>query len=82
MVNSLPYPTNTMIMTLHLAIEKVLKQEGRNLTTQEIADILNINGWYKKKDSSAITAFQIHGRTKNYPLLFSRDGSLVTLINH
>jgi len=67
-------------MTLHEAIEKLLRQTGRPMTTQQIADELNKNGWYQKKDGSTIQAFQIHGRTKNYPNIFDRDGSIVSLI--
>lgn len=67
-------------MTLHEAIEKLLRQMGRPMTTQQIADELNKNGWYQKKDSSEITAFQIHGRTKNYSNIFDRNGSMVYLI--
>ncbi|MCE1271431.1 MAG: hypothetical protein LWW88_07695 [Acinetobacter sp.] len=50
------------------------------MTTQQIADELNKNGWYQKKDGSKIQAFQIHGRTKNYPNIFERAGSTVSLI--
>ncbi len=67
-------------MTLHEAIEKLLRQTGRPMTTQQIADELNKNGWYQKKDDSAIQAFQIHGRTRNYANIFDRDGSTVSLI--
>ena len=66
-------------MTLHNAIEQLLKLNG-SMTTQQIADKLNFNKWYKKKDGSIIQAFQIHGRTKNYPDIFGRDGSTVFLI--
>ncbi len=68
-------------MTLHSAIEIVLKNNSRALTTQEIADELNKTGLYKKKDKSKITAFQIHGRTRKYSHLFNREGSLVALAN-
>lgn len=67
-------------MTLHEAIEKLLRQNNRAMTTQEIADELNKNGWYQKKDGSEIQAFQIHGRTRNYPSIFNRDGSTVFLV--
>lgn len=67
-------------MKLHEAIEKLLRQTGRTMTTQQIADELNKNGWYQKKDGSTIQAFQIHGRTKNYPSIFDRHGSIVSLI--
>ena len=50
------------------------------MTTQQIADELNKNGWYQKKDGSTIQAFQIHGRTRNYANIFDRDGSTVSLI--
>ena len=66
-------------MTLHEAIEKLLRKAKRSMTTQQIADELNKNGWYQKKDGSVIQAFQIHGRTKNYPKLFIRNGSSVSL---
>jgi hypothetical protein len=69
-------------MTLHTAIEKLLQQTGRQMTTHEIADSLNKNNWYQKKDGSKLTDFQIHGRTKNYPQLFNRSGTTVSLSGH
>jgi hypothetical protein len=66
-------------MTLHEAIIKVLQQKGRTMSTQEIADELNKNGLYSKKDDSSISDFQIHGRTRKYPHLFNRDGIRVSL---
>lgn len=66
-------------MTLHEAIEKLLRQAGRPMTTRQIADELNKNRWYQKKDGSTIEPFQIHGRTKNYTNIFDRDGSTVSL---
>ncbi len=68
-------------MTLHEAIVKLLVEKGRPMSTSEIADELNINKWYSKKDESNITAFQIHGRTRNYSNLFNRNGSMVELID-
>jgi hypothetical protein len=64
-------------MTLHEAIVKLLKEKGQPMTTDQIARELNHLGWYKKKDKSPITGFQIHGRTKNYPQFFDRDGSFL-----
>ncbi len=69
-------------MTLHEAIVKVLQAKNRAMTTQEIADELNRNTWYQKKDKSTITAYQIHGRTKSsgsYTHLFERNGTTVSL---
>lgn len=66
-------------MTLHEAIFKILEQKGGSMTIQEVAEVLNNNKWYQKKDNSIITAFQIHGRTKKYSHLFNRNGSNVSL---
>ena len=51
------------------------------MSTKEIAEKLNILNWYRKNDGTAITDFQIHGRTKNYPHLFLRNGSIVSLVD-
>lgn len=67
-------------MTLHEAIEELLRQTGRPMTTRQIADGLNKNGWYQKKDGSTIQPFQIHGRARKYPNIFDRDGPTVSLI--
>lgn len=69
-------------MTLHEAIIQVLKQKGKSMSTQEIANELNKNRLYSKKDGSPITAFQIHGRTRNYVHLFNRNGSEVSLLSN
>jgi len=69
-------------MTLHEAIEKLLKSKDREMTTIEIANELNKNKWYQKKDGSEIIPYQIHGRTKNYPQLFHRNGTVVSLIEN
>lgn len=66
-------------MTLHEAIEKLLKEKNRPMTTTEIARELNQNNWYQKKDGSSIQPFQVHGRTKNYAQIFIRNGSTVSL---
>lgn len=66
-------------MTLHNAIKKILQNKGQRMTTKEIADELNKNGLYKKRDQTEITDFQVHGRTKNYPSIFKRNGVIVSL---
>ena len=49
------------------------------MTTEKIAEAVNERDNYRKKDGSAVTAFQIHGRTRNYAHLFEREGSKVRL---
>lgn len=66
--------------TLHHEIAAILAEAGRTwMSTDEIADAVNRRGIYRKRDGSAMTAFQVHGRTRNYAGLFDRDGSMVRL---
>jgi hypothetical protein len=67
-------------MTLHTAIQRILQKSGESMTTQEIADELNQKGLYQKRDGTEITNYQVHGRTKNYPHIFNREGIVVSLI--
>ena len=67
-------------MTLHEAIRSLLRQKQRPMTTTEIAESINKLGSYVKRDRSPITAFQIHGRTRNYAGLFHQAGSTISLV--
>ena len=67
-------------MTLHEEIVAILKEVGHGLTTKEIAEKVNERGNYHKQDGTAVTPFQIHGRTSNYPKLFTRKGNKVGLV--
>jgi hypothetical protein len=49
------------------------------MTTVEIAEHVNANELYRKRDGLPVTPFQIHGRIRQYPRLFTRDGSTVAL---
>jgi hypothetical protein len=68
-------------VTLHEEIEAILRENGGDwMTTRQIAEAVARRGRYIKKDgTSDVSAFQVHGRTKNYPQLFERDGSKVRL---
>jgi len=57
-------------MTLHEAMIKVLEETGRPMTPQQVADRLNETGWYRKKDGSKITVFQVLARCSRYSHLF------------
>ncbi|MBD3862321.1 GIY-YIG nuclease family protein [Olleya marilimosa] len=66
-------------MTLHEAIQQVLLKANKALTAKVIAEILNANSWYSKKDGSKIASSQIGARVKNYPLLFNKTNGLISL---
>lgn len=79
LIKGVPMNNTTSSITLHDEIREILLKKGKPMTTSEIAVEVNKRGIYKKKDGSEISAFQIHGRTKNYPLIFTRDSTVVSL---
>lgn len=66
-------------ITLRAAIEKVLEQTGRKMTTQEIADVLNENKWYQNEDASQIKASQIESRVKNYTFVRFENNEVTSI---
>ena len=66
--------------TLHAEVARLLHEHGnRWTTTVELARLVNDAGRFRKRDGSPVTDFQVHGRTKNYPHLFEREGTRVRL---
>ena len=66
-------------MTLHEAIEKLLRQTGRPMTARQIADELNKNKWYIKGNKSEIKTSQITARVNDHHDLFDIDRSVSPL---
>jgi hypothetical protein len=67
------------LMTLHEAIKVILHEHGCAMTTQAIADELNRCRLYSKGDGSAISVYQVLGRTSHCSDIFTREGSRVGL---
>jgi hypothetical protein len=68
--------------TLHEALAQVLGEHGNEwMTARELADAVNRQGLYSKRDNSPVEANQVHARTKNYDKLFEKDGSRIRLRN-
>lgn len=57
-------------MTLHEAIEEVIKIQVSPATIQEITDIINQRNLYKRGDGKPLQSNQVAARINNYPLLF------------
>lgn len=86
-IRSNQQPPSGGSIKLHDEIAVILRERGNGwMTTQQIADEVARRGRYIKRDgSSDVTAFQIHGRTKesrSYSRLFERQGSRVRLQRH
>src|SRR5690606_6639288 len=66
-------------MTLHEAIQQALLQAGKSLTVAEIAEVLNANSWYSKKDGSDIKSSQVGARVRSNSHLFNNTNGLIGL---
>lgn len=69
-------------MTLHEAIEDVLIRAEKNLSAKEIADQINTDQLYQRKDGSLLNSAQIYARIANYKHLFElKPNKLVGFID-
>lgn len=66
-------------MTLHNAIEIVLKEIRKPLNPLELALIINERKLYVKKDNSKIESSQISARVNKYPFLFYKKSGMIYL---
>ena len=67
-------------MTLHEAIEKILKEAGKPLAPGVIADLVNSGSLYVRDDNTPVPPLQIEARIKKYPLRFTLTSEgLITL---
>jgi len=68
-------------MLLHEAIIHVLQQNGRPMSTREIADEINKQCLYSRQDNTPVPASQISARVnrKTYARLFTKTNGLIGL---
>ncbi len=67
-------------MTLHEAIESILQESGKSMTSREIADIINQRKLYTRKDGLEVSASQVTTRAGNYDKLFTRHLGKIKLL--
>ena len=60
------------LMTLHEAMVQVLTDAGHPMTSRELADAVNGQGLYSRRDGTGVPANQISARANRYPHLFMR----------
>lgn len=66
-------------MTLHEAIQQVLRNAGKPLSASEIAAIINKERLYVRGDKNPVPGSQINARVRNYPQFFKKNGNLIDL---
>lgn len=65
---------------LHKEIEAILRERGNQwMATRELAEIVCRRGRYQRLKPGEVTAYQVHGRTRQYSRIFEREGSRVRL---
>ena len=75
-----PAPSVPGHLTLHDAMAQVLRHHGKDgLTARELADEINEQRLYRKRDGSPVEINQVHARTNNYSQLFEKDRGRIRL---
>lgn len=69
-------------MTLHEAIELVLKENNHPLSAKAIASIINSQNYYVREDGMPVEAKQVQARIKNYPSTFDIVNSQIVLVEN
>jgi hypothetical protein len=64
-------------MYLHEAIIQILKKNGGPMTAREIADAINVQKLYSRKDGGLIPSSQISARINNYHQYFQKINSKI-----
>ncbi|WP_298940448.1 N-6 DNA methylase [uncultured Dysgonomonas sp.] len=66
-------------MTLHEAIQAVLKEHNHPMRAKDIADAINQKGYYARNDREPLQTSQVYARVRKYPLLLENINGLITL---
>lgn len=66
-------------MTLHDAIQQLLIDSKSELTSSQLAKLINDNKLYVRRDKKPVTASQVMSRVGNYPKLFKKNGNKISL---
>lgn len=66
-------------MTLHDAIQQLLIDSKSELTSSQLAKLINDNKLYVRRDKKPVTASQVMSRIGNYPRLFKKNGNKISL---
>lgn len=67
-------------MKLQEAIVFVLVRGGHGLTTDKIAEIINANHLYQRKDGNPVTSKQVYAVICRYASLFIKEGGRIRLL--
>lgn len=82
--NLLPYLCSRNIkdtlMKLSEAIVYALHVANQGLTTQDLADIINLGGLHIRKDGERVTSQQVWWCVKKNPAVFTKDGGLIRTV--
>jgi hypothetical protein len=66
-------------LTLHEAMQRVLTASGHPMTARELADAINRQGLYQRRDGDPLDSGQVHARVHRYSKLFRSDRGQIDL---
>jgi len=67
-------------MKIEEAITYAIMSDGHGKTTNQIADVINRNGWHIRRDGKPVTSAQVYAVIKRYPAIFIKDGGLIRVM--
>jgi len=69
-------------MKLHEAIKKIIEENNKPLSINELTLKLNTKGYYIREDNQLLKNTQVLARIKNYPLLFENINGVIIMTDN
>ncbi len=67
-------------MKIEEAIVYVIVKRNGGMTTEQIADAINRQGLYKRKDGQSVTGKQVYAVICRYPSMFTKEAGRIMLM--
>ncbi|MGM9796941.1 MAG: hypothetical protein ACI3ZY_05095 [Parabacteroides sp.] len=67
-------------MKIEEAILYVLVRRNGGMTTDQIADTINQQGLYHRKDGQPVTSKQVYATVCHFPAMFTKEGGRIMLL--
>lgn len=73
-----------LALSLHMRIEEaivyLLSTEGRGMTTETLAEQINLRRLHLRRDGQPVTSNQVYAVAMRFPEMFVKDGRLIRLM--
>jgi len=73
-----------LVLSLHMRIEEaivyLLSTEGCGMTTETLAEQINLRRLHLRRDGQPVTSNQVYAVAMRFPEMFVKDGRLIRLM--